>query len=468
MAVQFKQVLIVDDRPQNLAYWRGAFWQEDFCTNTVNSAGAALERLEHQAFDALVSNVRMPVGIEGIELTRTAKDRNPSLPVILYTLFGTAEEEVLAFQAGADDYIVLPLLETFGGLIVLNAVRTALEGLRVAVIPRSSGANGVGDRFVAASPGMKSLLRRVHRLAVDDGPVLIMGESGTGKELIARALHAGSGRAKKPFLTVNCGGVSASLADTAFFGSVRGAFTGAHDDKPGLIEAAEGGTLFLDELGELPEAMQTLLLRFLDGGEFRRVGENRTRYADVRIISATNRRVDADAATGRFRYDLFWRLAREVCHIPPLRDRPEDLAAFVSDWCITNGGGSPLQVTSEASTLLLAHTWPGNLRELRHVLERAARWSFQRRIDRREIEIALQTGPNIHTPVDSGGTKPGADLVERGSTESQDPHEDSDKRTRIERALVTNKHRIGRTAASLGISRATLYRRMKKHGLHSS
>jgi len=258
------------------------------------------------------------------------------------------------------------------------------------------------ERVVAVSPAMKRLLRLVNRVAPTSSSVLITGETGRGKEIIARAVHAASPRATHAFVPVNCAAIPNGLAEAELFGYRKGAFTGADVDKPGLVEEAHRGTLFLDEIGELPVSMQAALLRFLDTGESRRIGENRSRRADVRIIAATNRSMDAHLADGRFRADLYYRLCESTCRVPPLRDRPEDIVAIASQWCADQPGHR--QITPAGLSRLLAHRWPGNVRELRSVLGRALLFSAGCIIDERTIDVALGVaGADVAEPAAPAG-----------------------------------------------------------------
>ena len=299
--------------------------------------------------------------------------------------------------------------------------------------------------IVAASAAMRSVLDWVERVGPRNVTVLLLGESGVGKGLVAQALHDASHRRRVPLLQVNCGLVAESLLATELFGHRKGAFTGAVADKVGLVERAHRGTLFLDEVGEMSPDMQVGLLRFLEDGEIRRVGEMHGRSVDARVIAATNRPLKQDAGKGRFRQDLYYRLSVLTCTIPPLRDRPEDIAALVSRWLPAFAKrleSSVRGVTRGALDRLTAHSWPGNVRELQNVLEHA---------------IVLSAGPFIRIE----DVARAIDAIAIPDPEPDVPTE----RDRVLAALDENRWRLGETAATLGISRTTLWRRLKKLGL---
>jgi DNA-binding NtrC family response regulator len=354
--------------------------------------------------------------------------------VILYTGWADPAEAVRAIKFGAEDYLSLP----FPPNRILDAVAGAAAKERIPA---------TGDRqsqkatdIVANSDAMKAVLAWIDRVAPSDAPVLLLGETGTGKELMARRLHEMSLRSREPFVPVNCGGIPSGLAEAELFGHRRGAFTSANADRLGLAEEAHRGTLFLDEIGDLPIDMQVALLRFLDHGEFRRVGENRVRTADVRIVAATNRSIPEDLRSGRFRQDLFFRLSAGACRIPPLRERLEDLNEYVRLWCRrAEPSASARVVTPDGLARLRQHDWPGNTRELANVLTRAA----------------LLRGP---AAID--GETVGAALLSASFTTQ--PASDADERTVLLRALQSNQWHRGRTAAALGMNRTTLWRRIRE------
>ena len=291
---------------------------------------------------------------------------------------------------------------------------------------------------------MRAVLDWVKRVGRADVAVLLLGESGVGKDLVARQLHEAGSRRREAFVPVNCGLLAESLLSTELFGHCKGSFTGAVADKAGLLEQAHRGTLFLDEVGEMSPEMQVGLLRFLEDGKVRRVGDIRTRSVDVRVIAATNRPLKIDAGRGRFRRDLYYRLSGVTYTIPPLRDRPEDLEALVSLWVpeIAERSESDVRgLTAGALRRLRAYSWPGNVRELRNVLEQAILLAAGPLVDDGEVARAIDA---IAIPVDE--------------TETQA----EDEQERVLAALENNRWKHGRTAAALGISRTTLWRKLKK------
>jgi transcriptional regulator with PAS, ATPase and Fis domain len=292
---------------------------------------------------------------------------------------------------------------------------------------------------IAESDAMKSIVKWLDRVARSSLPVILSGETGTGKEVLARELHLRSERRLRQLVPVNCGALPDSLFEAEIFGFVKGAFTGADRDRAGLAEAADGGTLFLDEVGELSASSQVRLLRFLESGEVRRVGSSKVQRIDVRVVSATNHSLREAVERAQFRSDLYFRLGAE-CWIPPLRQRPEDLLALVHLWLLQNGTGASA-ITGEALSRLLKHSWPGNARELRTVLQHAQALADNRPITLNEVEAALLPVPAVTEPLDY----------------------ESSERVELEEALQRHQWKLGATAKSLGISRTTLWRKLRRH-----
>jgi two-component system response regulator AtoC len=328
---------------------------------------------KEQTPDLILCDVRMPK-LGGIEFLEAYRNGGGGALVLVMTAYGSLELAMQAMKKGAYDYIPKP----FGADEVLLVVRKAEEREQLRrEVGRLREEVRVEARFgelVVGSPAMRKAVEIVQKVAPHDSPVLVTGASGTGKELIARMLHRESNRAARSFVPVNCGGVPEQLLESEFFGFVKGAFTGADRDKQGLFEAADGGTLFLDEVGELPGALQVKLLRALQEGEVRRIGSTETQRVDVRVISATNQDLEAAVESGDFRKDLYYRLAVVPVHLPPLRARREEIPQLARHLLERHAGRLHVDVegiSPEAMEVLLTYPWPGNIRELENVIERA-------------------------------------------------------------------------------------------------
>lgn len=326
----------------------------------------ALEQLQSAGADLIVTDLRMP-GMKGQALVRQVRETFPEIPVIAVTAFGSVRDAMELTREGAFDYLekpfrTQPLLDS-----IARGLRESAPRREQARMIRAQGAHLEG--IVGTSPAMRALFDRIARVALSPAPVLVTGESGTGKELVAQAVHRASGR--RELLAVNCGAIPDQLLESELFGHVKGSFTGATGDKRGLFQAADGGTLFLDEIGEMPLALQPKLLRVLETGEVRRVGEVRSSRYDVRIVAATNRDLAAEVEEGRFREDLYWRLRVLQLEAPPLRERPTDVPLLVAEY-LRRAGETRLgrkTVSPAAVELLSEHHWPGNVRQLLNTLE---------------------------------------------------------------------------------------------------
>jgi DNA-binding NtrC family response regulator len=405
------------------------------------SAEGALRALASDApADLVVTDVIMP-GKRGHDVLREARTLRPELNVIVITAFGSIDSAIELVKQGAFDYLTKP----FGTEEFLHAIERALNESRArresAALLRSAPAMPAG--FIGVSRAIQDVFRVVERAARSPHTVLITGESGTGKELVARALHAASGRTA--FVAANCAAFPESLLESELFGHEKGAFTGADQARPGLFEAAHRGTLFLDEIAELPAPLQPKLLRALEHGEIRRVGSTQTRSVDVRLIAATNRQLEQEVREGRFREDLFWRLNVLPIELPPLRERAGDIPLLVRHFL--NGR----DISNEAVHLLSAYPWPGNVRELRNAIERA---------------MTLSTAPEIR-PADlppriqeAGRT---AALVSDASRRQATLRElEREYILEILRQVGGNK---SRAAEILGLDRKTLYRKLEEYNV---
>jgi two-component system response regulator HydG len=452
MAEQPSRLLVVDDDAGMLAVVERFASALGFEVVFRNNGEEALACLASVKPDAALVDLQMP-GIDGIDVLRAVRAADPACQVILMTGNATLDTAIEAVKAGALDYLTKPFdFERLRGLLV--SVR---EGIRRRELLLNVDAD-VARRFefygmVGRSAAMQELFDSVRRLAPHARTVLVTGETGTGKELVARAMHKLGPRHSHRLLTVNCSAVVENLFESELFGHTRGAFTGATDTKVGLFEHADGGTLFLDEVGELPLALQAKLLRAVEYGEVQRVGSLESRKADVNVIGATSRDLRAEAAVGRFRPDLFYRLSILEIHLVPLRERSEDIpyltAMFVREFA-ERLKRSITGVTPAAERLLQRASWPGNIRELRNVVERACILAESRILSERELMKAMSPSPPAPVPVTVPTAAPETPVDGNLFSTAQ--------REQIERVL----HQVGGNKAAaaklLGMSRRSLYR----------
>ncbi len=363
------KILVVDDDASLRRILEYNLAEEGHSVATAKSAEDALRVLERTSFDLVLTDIKMS-GMDGMDLLRRVKDEAPDTQVIVITAFGTIEMAVEAMKAGAFEYITKPFNRDELKLAARKALRvknleTENVRLKREVTRKYGFENIVGD-----SPPMQRVFRLVEKVADTDAPILITGESGTGKELVARAIHYRSRRFERPFLAVNCAAIPRELLESELFGHVKGSFTGAVRDRPGKFEEAKGGTLFLDEIGELPVELQAKILRALQEMEVTPVGSNAAVRVSARIVTATNRDLEEEIGEGRFREDLYYRLAVVPVHMPSLRERPEDVPLLVAHFLKSLAPGEPVTVTPKALEALKAYTWKGNVRELENTIER--------------------------------------------------------------------------------------------------
>jgi NtrC-family two-component system response regulator AlgB len=366
-------VLVIDDEKNIRATLQVCLEGVGARVTSVASGQAAIEAAERQAFDLAFLDLRLGE-TSGLDLLPRLLAIRPNLAVVIITAYATFDTAVEAIKRGAVDYLPKPFTPAQIRYVVDQHLARRATLHRLAELEEKIAEAVPEADLETASPAMRGALDTLSRAAPSDAPILLRGESGTGKGVLARAVHAQSRRARRPFITVNCPTLSEELLASELFGHVTGAFTGAVRDQAGRVEAAEGGTLFLDEVGEISPALQAKLLRFIQEREFERVGENRTRRADVRIIAATNRDLAKDVASGRFREDLLFRLNVIEIHVPALRERAEDIGhlarAFLAFFARA-AGRPPPELSPAAQSALLSYAWPGNVRELRNAMERA-------------------------------------------------------------------------------------------------
>ncbi len=454
-------VLIVDDE-QTLARSAKAFLADHGYEAEVTGSGEqALELLARLQPDVVFADVRLP-GMSGIDLLKRIREFDPVLPVIMLTAYGSIEGAVEAVKLGAFDYVKKPVdLEELK--LLADRARENRQLKQELSYYRRRATEDVGFRtMLGESPAVRAILERARQIAelADTPPVLLTGETGTGKGLLARAIHAAGVRAAKPFIEVNCTAIPATLMEAELFGHERGAFTDAKESKPGLFEAGEGGFLFLDEIGDVDLSMQGKLLRAIEDRAVRRVGSVRERKIDVRIIAATNRDLEREVKRERFRSDLYFRLAAIVLHVPPLRERGEDVVLLTEHFLrLLNAkyGRAVREISAPARELLLSYPWPGNVRELSHVIERAVLWSRGPTLEAEHLSLtspAPDHGGHEGRPTATDAPLPpqGVDLVHW-------------EKAMIERAMRDAGGNQTKAAQRLGISRDTLRYRLRKFGL---
>ncbi|MGA2591600.1 MAG: sigma-54 dependent transcriptional regulator [Bryobacteraceae bacterium] len=445
------RILIVDDEPDIRQSLCGVLEDEGYTPHAVESGEACLEELQRQPCDLVLLDVWLPE-MDGMEaLTRIQEIPFSERPVVvMISGHGNIETAVKATKLGAFDFLEKPLTIQKISVVAKNALehrRLQLENSRLK--------EGTESRYniIGESVPMKALRHELALMAGTNGRVLIYGESGTGKELVAHALHALSPRAPEPFVEVNCAAIPEELIESELFGHVKGSFTSAHETKIGKFQKANGGTIFLDEVGDMSLRTQAKVLRALDEQRFEPVGAADSVQVDVRVVAATNKNLDEEIERGNFREDLFYRLNVIPFHVPPLRDRREDiplLADFFLREFTTAYGRKPKELTAEAYRLLQDYHWPGNVRELRNLIERIVILNPQVRVDARHIPLNVTRRP-ADRPMDRFGSL-------------------QEVREAVEREYILKKleeanGNVTRTAELLGLERSNLYRKMKTLGI---
>jgi DNA-binding NtrC family response regulator len=447
------RVLIADDQQDVLEALRLLLKGEGYQLETASSPAGVLAAVEAKDFDAVLMDLNYTrdttSGREGLDLLSRIVELDSTLPVVVMTAWGSIQSAVEAMRRGARDYVEKP----WDNARLLSLLRTQVElGRALRESERLATENQLLRRdgmpeMIAESRAMQPVLKIVERVGPSDANVLIMGEHGTGKEVIARALHALSPRSQRSLVIVNAGGLSEGVFESELFGHVKGAFTDAKADRAGYFELADRGTLVLDEIGNMPASQQAKLLRVLQTGEFQRVGSSKTRFVDVRVISATNVDIRREVTEGRFREDLLYRLNTVEIQLPPLRERREDippLALHFLQRTAKRYGKRLVGFDREALQALHEYSWPGNIRELEHVVERA---------------VLMGQGQQIRIE----------DLGLRGRSDSSARLEemtlDEAERYLIEKALGRYQGNVSRAAEALGLSRSALYRRLQQHDI---
>jgi two-component system, NtrC family, response regulator AtoC len=448
MSKERTRILIVDDEEivrESLSAW---LEKDGYTLATVPDGETAIDRIRKERWSILLVDLKMP-GIDGLQVLEEAKRVQPESAAVIMTAYATVDTAVAAMKIGAYDYLVKPFDPEELSLMIQKIVTQQML-VRENVLLRKVLKREYHFRdLISKSPAMQAVFDLARTAARSNSTILILGESGTGKELLARAVHAESPRSGGSFVAVSCAALTETLLESELFGHEKGAFTGAAMRRKGKFEMAEGGTLFLDEIGDISSKLQLDLLRVLEDRHFFRVGGSESIHVDVRIIAATNRNLQKAVADGSFREDLFYRLNVIPIHLPPLRDRLEDIPLLVEHFLEQLGAEMNRrvdQVATDAIGILMAHTWPGNVRELRNVLERA---------------IVVASGHVIQASDLGLRRPPCAEGGPAGAMASLDDVE----RHHIGRVLQESGGNISQAARTLGIDRATLYNKLRKYNL---
>jgi DNA-binding NtrC family response regulator len=461
-----KQILVVDDEPNLRRVLSAQLERDGYDVHTAEDGEQALSMLREHHIDLVITDLRMPK-LDGMELLRRVVAMDEEPPVVMLTAHGTVDNAVEALKTGAFDYITKPFDQVEVRTIVRKALRTrdlsAADASRAAQAPQEGARYGI----IGQSTGILELYAVLDRVADTPTTVLITGESGTGKELVARALHENSSRRDKPFIKVNCAAIPKDLMESELFGYERGAFTGAVGSKPGRFELASGGTLFLDEIGSIPVEMQVKLLRALQESEFERVGGIRTIRVDVRLVAATNSDLKKEIGLGTFREDLYYRLNVVPIRLPALRERAQDIPLLTGHFIEKFNARLKKTVTgidAQALSLLCGYPWPGNIRELENVIERAVLFCDKTEIGIADIPAEIRGEPGAHssTPMPPVAAPAGSS---DGLKEQVKAAMSRLERELIVRALSQTNGNVTHAARLLKISRKGLQLKMKELNL---
>jgi two-component system response regulator AtoC len=452
------RILVVDDEP-GLRHTISLILREDgHDVETSPDGASALATLAASDAAVIVCDVRMP-GMDGLTFLDRYRAAAGRALVVMMSAYGDDDAAVEAIRRGAYDYISKPFRADQLQLVIRKAIERESLRNEVARLSEELGALRGADGVVGHSAALREVVETARKVAKHPSTVLITGESGTGKELIARLVHTSSPRASAPFVAVNCAAIPDALLESELFGHARGAFTGAAQERTGLFEEANGGTIFLDEIGELPLALQVKLLRVLQEGEIRRVGDNASRTVDVRVVAATSRDLEAEVAAARFRADLYYRVNVVRLHLPALRERREDVAELARHFAAANAARLKMPaptISAAALKALLEYDWPGNVRELENVIERALVLTDDARIDTAQLpsEVARRNGsaPNGKAPALT------EDLSVKRRTESLE-------RELIAQALERTSGNRTRAAQLLDLSHRALLYKIREYGL---
>jgi DNA-binding NtrC family response regulator len=448
-----ERILIVDDEENVLALCQTILQKRGYEVECASTAEEALDRLETELFDVVITDLKMP-GMSGLDLLTKAKALNPFVPVIMLTGFGTVHSAVEAMKEGAYDYLIKPVDNEEFKLVVEKALELHRLQREVALLRSQLEVDLDFQDIVGQSKPMRAVFRLIRMVVKSNATILIQGESGTGKELIARTLHQHSDRSEGPFIAIDCASLPETLLESELFGHVRGAFTGAINNKKGLFVEAHDGTILLDEIGDTTMPFQSKLLRVLQENEIRPLGTNKSVKVDVRVIAATNKDLKKEVERKAFREDLFYRLAVVPVHLPPLRDRRDDIPLLVDHFIrksFRENGFGTKKISPQGMRQLMEYQWPGNIRELENVVARA---------------VLLSSGAEI-TPDVLFPLAPASDSAPTSLPQATQKALEMVERQKIIDALHKVNGNRSRAARLLGISRAAFYKKLRSYSIRS-
>jgi DNA-binding NtrC family response regulator len=453
-------VLVADDQPDILQALRVLLRGEGCKVKTVNTPDEALDALAHNPFDVALIDLNYArdttSGKEGLDLIHSIRKLDPDLPIVVMTAWATIDLAVECMRQGAADFMQKPWENARVTATVFNQAELYRAKRRATVLEDENRAlkESKSRDFLAKSDVMRPVIEVMHKVAPSDANILITGENGTGKGVAARYIHSRSARSTEPFVSINMGGLASGVAESELFGHVKGAFTDAKSDRAGRFEMADGGTLFMDEIGNLPMEQQQKLLRVLETGEFERVGSSRTLKVNVRIISATNSDLQKSVREGKFREDLLYRLNTISVHLPPLRERREDIELLANHFLSRHLKRYNKQIeglVEQALETLRQYGWPGNVRELDHTIERAVLLASGSHIKVSDLGLISTAAPEDESAL--------------GGPSLDDMSLEDVEKYLIQRTLKRNDGNATKTAADLGLSRSAFYRRLQRFGL---
>ncbi len=459
-----KRVLIVDDDRRMRRTLQILLQHMGLESVAAADAPEAREQLRGDAFDLVLTDLKLP-GPSGLELLDEIRTAHPTLPVVVITGYGTIQTAIEAIRKGAADYILKPFDNDSLELVLRKTLDRERVSAENAFLRAQVDESWAATDRLQALPGLREIAALIGKVAPTNSAVLVSGETGTGKELVARAIHDGSPRRRALFVPLNCAALPAELLEAELFGHARGAFTGADRDRKGKFEVADGGTLFLDEIGDMPLGLQAKLLRVLEDGTIERLGSNSPLRVDVRIVSATNQDLPSAIVAKQFRSDLLYRLNTFVLHLPPLRERPDDvalLAPLLLARFARELGKTPPQLSDDAVAVLRGHAWPGNVRELRNLMERIAVLAADAVVAEAfcramlQLPPAVPAAPPVEPPACAGGS---------AGDESLSDSADRFERHLLLQVLDETGDNKAEAARRLDISERTLWYKLKKHGL---